>query len=379
MTTSGHPDTESGQPPIPGIRYRVEKRTRMVPTTIDGDTRMVPNEYYVQIPIPPRDWDAIFLRGVTTVAVAVTGVEVAWSAASIGSLLSSVVHDAIAYGAASVFSAGWLTCQVIEWLERYDPDRAKVARAAGWLALLIAMGAILAQGVRAGQPVAGGVGMAVSLIAKGLWTILMRHFAVPLGQGVGGWLHLRRQEVAAQRALSGELRRMKADEAYTAAVYGDVATAARGVTQAAELPAMVPSVSAPVQAAASPMSAPSDVHDTAQASSQPSGDTVPARPDIRPDGPDSRPAAVPTPVFAPADAVPPTSGQGTGDTAPDMSPAVVAPIGQSIAGTIRTALADVPGITDDGLLAHVRSVHGDRKNLADTVTRTRRRVERRAS
>ncbi|MFI0233134.1 hypothetical protein [Streptomyces sp. NPDC017086] len=55
----------------------------------------------------------------------------------------------------------------------------------------------------------------------------------------------------------------------------------------------------------------------------------------------------------------------------------IAPAGQSVADTIRTALAS--GITGkDAVLSYVRKVHGQHVS-ADTVARTRRRIERPAS
>lgn len=55
----------------------------------------------------------------------------------------------------------------------------------------------------------------------------------------------------------------------------------------------------------------------------------------------------------------------------------IAPPGQTVADTVRTALAS--GITDkDAVLSYVRKIHGQDVS-ADTVTRTRRRIERSAS
>jgi hypothetical protein len=55
----------------------------------------------------------------------------------------------------------------------------------------------------------------------------------------------------------------------------------------------------------------------------------------------------------------------------------LAPAGQSVADTIRTALAS--GITDkDAVVSYVRKIHGQQVS-ADTIARTRRRIEREAS
>lgn len=55
----------------------------------------------------------------------------------------------------------------------------------------------------------------------------------------------------------------------------------------------------------------------------------------------------------------------------------IAPPGQTVADTVRTALAS--GITDkDAVVSYVRKIHGQDVSV-DTVTRTRRRIERSAS
>ncbi|AYD81683.1 hypothetical protein SEA_KROMP_82 [Streptomyces phage Kromp] len=68
----------------------------------------------------------------------------------------------------------------------------------------------------------------------------------------------------------------------------------------------------------------------------------------------------------------------TRSTRPTVRPVrPIAPPGQTVADTVRTALAS--GITDkDAVLSYVRTVHGQ-DVPADTVARTRRRIERTAS
>ncbi|ALF00200.1 hypothetical protein [Streptomyces sp. SPB78] len=223
MKNRSHPPAAETPPTIPGVRYRREERTRTVTTVINGEPRRTPETYHVYVPVPPRDFDRALLVGVTSVAVAVTTLSVAWSTASIGDLLGTVVFSAIAYGAAAVFDAAWITCMAIEWLDRYDQARAKGARTAGWWALAVAVAAIVAHGWIRGSFVIGCVGGAVSLIAKGLWVVVMRHFAVPLGEGPREWLRQRRAEIAAERAISAEAQRLDGARAYHAAVYGPTA------------------------------------------------------------------------------------------------------------------------------------------------------------
>ncbi|SDL33385.1 hypothetical protein [Streptomyces indicus] len=227
MKNRSHPSAAETPPPIPGVRYRLEERTRTVTTVINGEPRETPETYHVYVPVPPRDFDRALLVGVTSVAVAVTALSVAWSTASIGDLLGTVVISVIAYGAAAVFDAAWITCIAIEWLDRYDQARAKGARTAGGWALAVAVAAIVAHGWIRGSFVIGCVGGAVSLIAKGLWVVVMRHFAVPLGEGPRAWLRQRREEIAAERAISAEVQRLDGARAYHAAVYGSTAATAQ--------------------------------------------------------------------------------------------------------------------------------------------------------
>jgi hypothetical protein len=326
MSTPGNlPDTPSGQPRIPGVRYRTETRERLVSETVNGETRLVPETYQVDVPVPPRDMDRIILRAVTCVTVLVTCLSVAWTTSGIGALLAPVVPTAVAYGAALVFDAAWLCCQALEWLERYDPKRASIARGAGWAALVIAVTAVVAHGVDVGDPVGGSVGAAVSVIAKGLWVVVLRHYSVPLGERVGGWLLLRRREVTAQRALSGELRRLAADEAYSRAVFGDLAASAAQATAGADLD----------------------------------------------------PSAKPVPIEAPAPPVaPPAPPVVPPSPAPGPMPSNVTRLdtgNPSIADTIRDCLAHGTTETPD-IVARVREVHGESDTLDKTVARTLRRI-----
>ncbi|WP_225850656.1 hypothetical protein [Streptomyces sp. HPF1205] len=251
-----------------------------------------------------------------------TAVSLAWTTAGIGALLVPVAPTLIAYGAAAIFDTAWLACQVVEWLERYDPERAKGAHMSGWFALLLAVAAIVTHGLTSGNAVAGAVGAAVSLIAKGLWVIVLRHYAVPLGPRVTGWLLQRRRELAAQRALAAALRRLDIENACTEAVFGTSARAARQAT---------------VDCSASLARQPDTAADM----------TV-------------------TPA-ASADGAEHTLAQFIRPLSPSSPP--------SIANTVRACLSE--GITSDiDIIARVREVHGDRQNLVDTVARTRRRVDR---
>lgn len=180
------------------MKTRSITRERLVPHTVDGKTRMVPDDVTIEIPAPPRDLDRIALNVVTGIVGIALLACVGFSTASIGDLLSRVVHEAAAYGAAIVFDLAWIACTIIEWLARYTPDRAKKARAGGYVALAVAMGAIGAHGWLAGDAATGIVGAVVSGLAKGLWAVLLDYQAVPLDKRTAAFLQQELGEAAVE-------------------------------------------------------------------------------------------------------------------------------------------------------------------------------------
>ncbi|MCQ6250893.1 protein transporter Sec31 [Streptomyces malaysiensis] len=200
------------------MKTRTEPRTRQVPHTINGDTRLVDEHYDVTVPVPPRDWDHIVLNGVTATAAAMVVGSIAWTTANVGDLLTSVTHPAIAYIGALAYDAPWISCLALEWLARYDAARAKIPRIAGHVALVIAMAAVIVHGFLMEAPEAGIVGAVISAIAKGLWTLVMHHTAQPLDSRTQQWLLQRRGEVGGQLALSSALRQLTRAEGKHAAM-----------------------------------------------------------------------------------------------------------------------------------------------------------------
>ncbi|AXE76038.1 hypothetical protein C5746_02600 [Streptomyces atratus] len=357
MTTTNTPDYEQ-QPRIAGVRYRPVVRYRLETTTINGlpETREVP--YTVMEPVPPRDWDALIIRGVTSVAIGVTALAVVSTATSIGGLLDKTVPAPIAYGVAVIFSATWLACQALEYVERLEPTRARNAQLAGWAALLISMSAVVMFGVDKNEPVAGAAGAAVDLMAKGLWTLVLGHYAVPLSEGVAHWLRRRREKITAAAAVAGQVRRLDQHEAYLTAVYGPTAATAQAVTTMVEAPALQggpavsgQTVSAPTPAPvpAVPVSAPAPVPPVSPAAA-------------------SQEPAVPDPLAKPDHVGPDPVGP----------PALHAVGGPFKSDTIRAALAENPAITDDALIARVNAAHGEDPKNSDSVPRLRRRIESKA-
>lgn len=199
------PDAPHDQPGA----HKTIRRTRRVPVTINGRTHTVRETYDATVPVLPPDWERTLLRGTVTAAVLVVLASLAWTTASIGGLLALAVVPAIAYAAASVFDASWIVCMAAEWLARYDPDRARTARQAGWIALLVSMAAVLVHGwLIAGSPSAGIIGATVSLLAKGLWTVVMRLTSYPMDDLHRQWLAADRAEVGVELAVLRETRNL---------------------------------------------------------------------------------------------------------------------------------------------------------------------------
>jgi hypothetical protein len=351
---SGQPDNLSGHR-LPGVRYITETRQRPVTHYVDGQPEEIDEDYDVLVPVPPRDWDRIVFTGVTCVAITFTLVSVAWSAVSGGDLLATTTSGYFAYPAALGFDLAWLTCQALEWLYRYDPDRAQLPRRAGYAFLAIAMAVIVAHGTTQGQLVAGIAGATVSLIAKGLWMLVIRHHARPLPELTRRWLLKREGDIAARLALSGQLRTLARAEAQ-ASVYAAPARTAittdttdthpdTGTDMSARASATVRSA---VRAAASalPDATVTDIVDRLSLL-----------------GVDTDTDTVRTILDADTD---------TTDTRSQPRTHTNAPHGSSVADSVRTAVAS--GLTNtDAVLSYVRKIHGQTVPR-DTVARTLRRT-----
>lgn len=184
---------------------------QLVPHTVDGKTRMVPIN--VDAPAPPRDWDHLVLNGVTGIAAVVLTASVIWSTASIGDLLARAVIEYAAYGAAVVFDLAWIACMAVEWLARYDEERAALPRRAGNVALAVAMLAIGAHGKVSGFWEVGIVGALVSGLAKGLWTVVLRHQTPPIDERTQAWIQGELADAGASLALIPVRRQLQRAQA----------------------------------------------------------------------------------------------------------------------------------------------------------------------
>ncbi|MEV4335748.1 protein transporter Sec31 [Streptomyces sp. NPDC049590] len=209
------------------MKTRTIERSRLVPHTVDGETELVLDREKIEVPAPPRDWDQLVRTAVTLGAALLVTVSLTWTTASIGALLAMSVVAVVAYGAAVAFDAAWIMCMGVEWLLRYDPDRAALPRRVGHVALLISMGAVFADGyLVTDQWVVGAVGALVSALAKGGWTIAMRVHARPLDPLTQQWVAKRRAAVDGQLAMIPIRRELQRGRALVEAEQRSLAGAA---------------------------------------------------------------------------------------------------------------------------------------------------------
>lgn len=218
------------------MKTRTMTRKRLVPHTVDGTTHLVLEEYEVDVPMPPRDWDRTVLNVVTAAAALIGVACIVWSTASIGDLLAQATVAAAAYAAAAVFDLVWLGCMALEWLARYDQARAAFPRRAGYVALAVAMAAIAAHGWIADQLAIGLVGAAVSALAKTMWTAVLRHHAKPLDPRTQQWVDAERAKAGGSLAMVAVRRELTRAEALITAEQAALSGASGSVPEAAPEP-----------------------------------------------------------------------------------------------------------------------------------------------
>jgi hypothetical protein len=200
------------------MKYRTEERTRMVPVDRGGKVHQVEETYTVQVPVAPRDWDAIALGAVRVAASLAVAGAVTWSTVAIGDLLSGAAPTWTAYTIAGVFDMAWVICMVLEWLSRFDRARAKLPVICGWVALVVSVALIAVHGgYSEGSWVLGACGGAVSVVAKGVWTVVMRYSAVKLDPASQAWLDAERRDMNSRLATVAGRRQLARTESRTAA------------------------------------------------------------------------------------------------------------------------------------------------------------------
>ncbi len=312
------------------MKTRVETRKRQVVHTVDGIPELVDDEYDVIVPVPPRDWDHIVITGVLTAAGAMVAISVVWSTASIGDFLARAVVAPIAYLGAVAFGLAWISCMALEWHARYDPARARLPRTAGNIALVIEMAAVCAHGrVEDSLPV-GVAGAVISAVAKGMWTVTLKHQARPMSPLTQRWFLKREEQMTARIALAARQRQLDR-------------TAQHAAVLAPDMSAPDPE---PVRTAVPDQSGQDVIDYLTQQGLSPDDDAVRLLMD---------------------------SGADTKDSRSGTDLRLVAPSKGTVTDTIRTALS--LGITDESaVLASVEKVHGPDTNLKSAARIFRREV-----
>lgn len=184
------------------MKTRIETRTRHVPMTIGGVTHMVPEEYQVVLPVPPRDWDqaaAIILNVFTFFAIIAS---LFWTTTAVGGLLDRHAPAFSSYMAAAVFDVAWIGCMLAEWMARHNPDKAKPAGTGSYIALIISMIAVAYSGYVNGSTFTGLMEASVSPAAKGLWFIATNYHKVELDPQHQAWTQARAQDIGARKVLA---------------------------------------------------------------------------------------------------------------------------------------------------------------------------------
>ncbi|MFI1520628.1 protein transporter Sec31 [Kitasatospora cineracea] len=190
---------------------RTITRTRLVPFAPhpDAPVELVPEEYTVEV---PRDWERTVLGAAAAGTGLLLALAVTWSTASIGGLLAlNGVEQSIAYAVAAVFDLAWIICMALEWLARHDPRRARAPRRAGFAFLAASMAAIATREILphgySGIAV-GAIGAAVSLVAKGVWTLVIKATAKELTPVAQQYVARRRAAAGAELAMAGVERQL---------------------------------------------------------------------------------------------------------------------------------------------------------------------------
>ncbi|OHV39699.1 hypothetical protein BBK14_13590 [Parafrankia soli] len=148
------------------MKYRIETEEYADTHTVDGVTAPVARTRRVAVPVLPRDWDALAVRAVVGLVLALTLVSITWSTVSIAHLLDGTWT---AYLAGGVFDLAWCATLGMAYIVRFRPDRRKVVDRVGWGLLAVTVTAIGLHGYQTGGIAVACIGASVSIAAKTLW------------------------------------------------------------------------------------------------------------------------------------------------------------------------------------------------------------------
>ncbi|WP_052432828.1 GIY-YIG nuclease family protein [Streptacidiphilus carbonis] len=179
------------------------------PHTIDGTTVMVDIPRETLVPVAPKDWDAIVVRGVHGIVLALTLISVIWSTTSIAALLGATW---VSYLAASLFDLSWLTALGLAFIARHRPDRRRVADRLSWVLLAVTVTALFVEGMRSRSLALACVGATVSILAKLLWWVSAKVTEPTLTAADRQWIEITLSEASAKLAVASARRQVQRTE-----------------------------------------------------------------------------------------------------------------------------------------------------------------------
>lgn len=187
------------------MKYKIETEEYADTHTVDGVSAPVIRTRRVAVPVLPRDWDALSVRAVVGLVLALTAVSITWSTVSIAHLLKGTWT---AYLAGGVFDLAWCAALGMAYLVRFRLDRRAVVDRVGWALLTVTVTAIGLEGYRTGGLAMACIGASVSIAAKALWWTLGHATRPELNADDAQWVAAQISAASAQLAVASVRRQV---------------------------------------------------------------------------------------------------------------------------------------------------------------------------
>jgi hypothetical protein len=195
-------------------QFRTRKGIRRVEHTVGGRTELVDVPVQIREPVQPLDLDAVVAHALAVVTFLVVLGAMAWSTVAIGTLLHRMAPAWVSYLVAVVYDLSWASCMGAEYLMRYDRRRVWVPRCAGFLALVVSVLTIELEGwLTTHSWVIGAAGGMISVLAKGLWTVVMMISTRKLSELDQAWYTAASSRAGAEEATVAIQRRLARSQA----------------------------------------------------------------------------------------------------------------------------------------------------------------------
>ncbi len=187
-------------------RTRTEKYVEYV--EVGGESRPVELTRQVPVEAEPRDWDRLRERGGMVATGLVVVGALAWSVASIGSLLSALGPVWLAYTVAVVFDLAWVLAMNLEHELRFEPRKQRVPKVFGWVLLAVSVSVIFLHGIQAASWAVALSGSVIAILAKLLWNMRVWAKSRKLGDKTQGWLNSKLDDIHAEHAVAVAKRKI---------------------------------------------------------------------------------------------------------------------------------------------------------------------------